>query len=89
MEGNFKFAIVTILGALVLSAIFMGLRATALKNAYDVSSEFNVTDSAGTVHTVEASPISGDLVALLYSIGAGLVWLIAILLIVLKFVGKI
>ena len=79
----------TIIAALIVSSLLFGLRATALKNSYDSTAAFTVNDTAGVVHTVAASGISGDTVALLYGLAAGLVWLIAIVIIVMTFVKKL
>lgn len=79
----------TFIGALIVSSILLGLRTSALANAYDSTNAFNVTDSAGTVHTVEASGISGDTVALLYALGAGLVWLVAVIYIIFAVVNQL
>ena len=83
-----KFIILTIIGALVLSAILLGFRGMALKNAYDAGTAFTINDSAGVVHSVAASPINGDVTALIYNILTGLVWLIAVFLIIMKVLGK-
>lgn len=83
--AKMKVALMIVIGAFILSAVFVGLRSAALKSAYDATNEVNVTDSTGTVHKVSASPISGDIIALVYAIAAGLVWLVAIVAILFLF----
>lgn len=78
--GNImKNIIIVVILAVVVTAVLQGLKTTALTSAYDASANATITDTAGTEHFVEASPISGDLTALMYSIAQGLVWLVAIL----------
>ena len=79
MEGVLKNILLTVIIALVLTAVLQGLKGTAIKSAYDSASTMNVTDSSGQVHVVEASPISGDTTALLYTLAQGLVWLFAVI----------
>ena len=74
-----KQVILVVILAVILTAVLQGLKTTALESAYDAQLNATITDSAGTAHFVEESPISGDLTALMYSIAQGLVWLIAIL----------
>lgn len=82
-SSKLKIVMGIVLGAFILTIILVALRGTALKNAYDATNGFNVTDSAGSVHTVAPSGFSGDTIALLYSLATGAVWLIAIVAVVL------
>ena len=78
--GNImKQIIIVIILAVVVTAVLQGLKTTALTSAYDSAGNSTITDSDGVAHFVEASPVSGDLTALMYSIAQGLVWLVAIL----------
>lgn len=88
MEKKFTAMITILIAAVVLSALFVGLRQTSLKSAYDAASNTTVTDSQGVVHTVAASPISGDLTATLYGIAAGLIWVVAIIACLVLFFKK-
>jgi hypothetical protein len=87
MEDVLKKVVYVFIAAVVISALLLGLRQSALTSAYDSASGFTINDSSGVVHTVEASGISGDTVATLYALGAGLVWLIAIIAIVLLIIS--
>lgn len=69
-----KILYITIFGVVIV-AILLGLRGTALGSAYDASKAFTINDSAGVVHNVAASGISGDTVATIYALLAGLVTL--------------
>jgi hypothetical protein len=75
--------------AIILSSVLLGFRASALKNAYDVTNATTITDSSGTVHQVEASPIDGDLIALLYMIGVALVWIAFVIFMILSLIKGI
>lgn len=79
MGNIMKNVILVVILAVVLTAVLQGLKTTALKSAYDSAGNTTITDSNGDSHFVEASPINGDLTALIYTIAQGLVWLVAIL----------
>ena len=83
-----KVILVTIMGV-ILIAILLGLRSTALKSAYDASAAFTINDSGGTVHSIAASGISGDTVATIYSLAAGLVGLAVVVVDILLIVKMI
>lgn len=87
MEGALRKVLFIFLGAVILSAVLLGLRSTALTSAYDANNATTVTDSSGTVHTVAASGISADTVATLYMLGLGLVWIIAIIGIIMTLIS--
>jgi hypothetical protein len=87
MEDVMKKIIWVTIGGIVISSVLLGLRTTALKQAYDNAAAFTVTDSNNVTHTVAASGLSGDVTATLYTIGAGLIMLavvIADIVLVLK-----
>jgi len=88
LDKILKVALIGFIAALILSGLFYAMRTSALKSAYDSANPFNVTDSTGTVHAVQASPISGDITALVWTILAGLVWLIYVVGMVMLFVKE-
>ena len=91
MSKTFQVLLIGFIASLILSALFVGLRSSALTSAYDNAQAFEVNDTAGVSHVVPASPISADTTALFWALMAGLVWLIYVIgavFILIKQVGK-
>lgn len=89
MEKQLTAIIYVSIVGIVVVAVLLGLRSAVLKNAYDASASFTVTDSNGTVHTIAASGLSGDTSATLYGLATGLVIIAVVLTDILLIVGMV